>query len=70
MCHRRRFHWKLRENRAIARDRLADLIRRALIKPKRRIATKPTKGSVRRRLAAKTRRGEVKSLRGRVGEDD
>ncbi len=57
-------------NRAIARDRLADLIRRALIKPKRRIATKPTKGSIRRRLASKTRRGEVKSLRGRVGEDD
>lgn len=57
-------------NRAIARDRLADLIRRALVKPKRRIATKPTKGSIRRRLAAKTRRGEVKSLRGRVGEDE
>lgn len=53
-------------NREIARDRLAELIRKALEKPKRRIATKPTKGSVRRRLDAKTRRGEVKSLRGTV----
>ncbi|WP_109465713.1 alternative ribosome rescue aminoacyl-tRNA hydrolase ArfB [Albibacillus kandeliae] len=53
-------------NREIARDRLAELIRKALEKPKHRIATKPTKGSVRRRLDAKTRRGEVKSLRGTV----
>ena len=53
-------------NREIARHRLAELIRKALEKPKRRIATKPTKGSVRRRLDAKTRRGEVKSLRGTV----
>ena len=53
-------------NREIARDRLAELIRKALEKPKPRIATKPTKGSVRRRLDAKTRRGEVKSLRGTV----
>lgn len=58
-------------NREIARDRLADLIRQALVAPKRRIATKPTLGSQRRRLAAKSVRGEVKSLRGRVeGEDD
>lgn len=57
-------------NRAIARDRLADLIRRALVKPKRRIATKPTKGSIRRRLAAKSRRGDLKALRGRVEDGD
>ncbi len=53
-------------NREIARDRLADLIRKALIAPKRRIPTKPTKGSVRRRLEAKKSRSAVKSLRGRV----
>jgi ribosome-associated protein len=58
-------------NREIARDRLADLIRQALVAPKRRIATKPTLGSQRRRLAAKSVRGEVKSLRGKIdGEDD
>ena len=53
-------------NREIARDRLAELIRRALVKPKRRIATKPTRGSKERRLKAKKTRGEVKKLRGRV----
>ncbi len=58
-------------NRELARERLADLIRQALVAPKRRIATNPTLASQRRRLAAKSVRGEVKSLRGRVeGEDD
>ena len=57
-------------NRDIARDRLADLIRAALVAPKRRIATKPTLGSQRRRIAAKTARGEVKSLRGKVESDE
>ena len=53
-------------NREIARERLAELIRRALVAPKRRRPTKPTRGSVERRLKAKKVRGEVKSLRGRV----
>lgn len=53
-------------NRDIARDRLAEMIRKALITPKRRIPTKPTKGSVRRRLDEKKKRGEVKALRGKV----
>ena len=53
-------------NRDIARDRLAELIRKALVAPKRRIKTKPTRGSVERRLKAKKERGEVKALRGRV----
>ena len=53
-------------NREIARDRLAELIRKATEKPKRRIPTKPTLGSKRRRLASKKARGEVKALRGKV----
>lgn len=53
-------------NREIARARLAELVAKALIRPKRRIATKPTKGSQRRRLEAKAQRGAVKTLRGRV----
>ncbi|KIC49610.1 alternative ribosome rescue aminoacyl-tRNA hydrolase ArfB [Tateyamaria sp. ANG-S1] len=57
-------------NRDIARQRLVDLIRKALVKPKRRIATKPTLGSKKRRLKAKKERGEVKALRGRVGPED
>lgn len=56
-------------NREIVRDRLAELIRRALVAPKRRIATKPTRGSVQRRLDAKKRRGDVKAGRGKVQDD-
>lgn len=54
-------------NREIARDRLAALITQALVAPKRRVATRPTLGSQRRRLAGKKRAGAVKALRGRVG---
>ena len=57
-------------NREIARIRLAELILKACEKPKRRIATKPTLGSKKRRLKAKKERAETKSLRGRVGLDN
>lgn len=57
-------------NREIARERLAELIRQALKAPRKRIATRPTLASKRRRLEQKTRRGTVKSLRGRVTDSD
>ncbi len=57
-------------NREIARERLVDLITQALIAPKRRVATKPTYGSQLRRMAGKAIRGEVKAMRGRVGEEE
>lgn len=57
-------------NREIARDRLVELIRKAMVAPKRRIATKPTMGSKKRRLKAKKVRGEVKTMRGRVDPED
>ena len=57
-------------NREIARERLAELIRAALVAPKRRIATKPTYGSVQRRLVAKKVRSDVKAGRGAVDEED
>ncbi|MEO9574414.1 MAG: alternative ribosome rescue aminoacyl-tRNA hydrolase ArfB [Tateyamaria sp.] len=53
-------------NRDIARKRLAELIEKALVAPKKRIATRPTLGSKKRRLKAKKVRGEVKAMRGRV----
>ncbi|MFN3971597.1 MAG: alternative ribosome rescue aminoacyl-tRNA hydrolase ArfB [Gemmobacter sp.] len=53
-------------NREMARARLAEMIRAALVAPKRRVATKPTLGSQRRRLAGKAIRGQVKALRGAV----
>ncbi|MBY8975308.1 aminoacyl-tRNA hydrolase [Rhodobacteraceae bacterium NNCM2] len=51
-------------NREDALERLVALIRKATERPKRRVPTKPTLGSKRRRLAAKKQRGEVKRLRG------
>lgn len=53
-------------NRDIARDRLVALIKQALTAPKRRIATRPTLGSKKRRLKAKKVRGDVKAMRGKV----
>lgn len=56
-------------NRELARERLAEMIRQALVAPKRRVATKPTLGSQRRRLKAKAMRGAVKALRGTIEDD-
>jgi ribosome-associated protein len=56
-------------NREIARERLAELVRAALVAPKVRRATRPTKGSVERRIKAKKVRGEVKAGRGPVDTD-
>ncbi|RHZ99643.1 aminoacyl-tRNA hydrolase [Cereibacter sphaeroides] len=57
-------------NRELARERLAEMVRAALVAPKRRIATKPTLGSQRRRLAAKSIRSDVKAGRGRVSDEE
>ena len=57
-------------NRDIARTRLQELIQKALHRPKRRIATRPTLGSQKRRLETKAQRGAVKQLRGKVKNDD
>jgi len=56
-------------NREEALARLLALIARAAVRPKRRVPTRPTLASKRRRLAAKTRRGAVKRLRERPEED-
>ena len=50
-------------NRRACMDRLKELVARAVIEPKQRKATKPTKGSIRRRLDAKSRRSETKRMR-------
>jgi ribosome-associated protein len=57
-------------NRREALSRLTDLVRRALVEPKARKATKPTRGSKERRLEKKTRSGHRKRLRGKVRWDD
>lgn len=52
-------------NREDARERLVEIIRAALVVPKARIATKPTRGSQERRLAGKSQRGKIKQTRSR-----
>jgi ribosome-associated protein len=56
-------------NRELAQQKLVELIQQSLLVPKRRIKTKPTLGSKRRRLDGKTKRGEVKKLRGKIERD-
>lgn len=56
------------KNRADALERLQDIIRGAAATQKTRRPTKPTRGSQKRRMDGKTRRGQVKKLRGRVDD--
>jgi len=57
-------------NRREALERLADLVQRALVAPKTRKATRPTRRARQRRLENKTQRRATKQLRGRVRWDD
>ena len=50
-------------NRQLARARLADLIRRATVKPKPRLKTSVSQSQKRKRLEAKRRRSAVKAMR-------
>jgi len=52
------------QNREEALTRLRALIQSIAIPRKKRKATEPTKGSQRRRLESKTKRGRLKALRG------
>jgi len=53
-------------NRQAALDRLRELIRSVAAVPKKRKPTRPTRTSRVKRLEAKTRRGRIKALRGKV----
>ncbi|MCC6967662.1 MAG: aminoacyl-tRNA hydrolase [Nitrospira sp.] len=55
-------------NRALALERLVDLVRQAATPRIPRRPTKPTKGSKKRRLEDKSKRGQLKSLRSRPQE--
>jgi ribosome-associated protein len=57
-------------NRREALERLAELVRRALVAPKVRKATRPSRAARERRLETKTQRRTTKQLRGRVRWDD
>ncbi|HYT77133.1 MAG TPA: alternative ribosome rescue aminoacyl-tRNA hydrolase ArfB [Vicinamibacterales bacterium] len=58
------------QNREDARARLADLIRRALVRPKRRRKTRPGVAAKQRRLESKKRRSETKRGRGKLRGDE
>jgi ribosome-associated protein len=53
-----------------ARARVAELIRAALVAPRRRVKTRPSAGAKQRRLTGKKRRADVKRWRARPGEAD
>lgn len=56
------------QNRIDARKRLVELIDRAASIPAIRHATRPSRGARQRRLDAKSRRGAIKALRGKLGD--
>ena len=63
-------HRSQHRNRVAARERLADLLRDALAPPSlKRVPTKPSRSSRRRRVDSKVRRGKVKALRRRPASD-
>jgi ribosome-associated protein len=56
------------QNKEEAQERLKALIKEATATQKKRIATKPTKGSKKRRVDAKKQRGDIKSMRKKPAE--
>ena len=56
-------HRSQERNRATALEKLLALLRKASVRPKRRIATRPTKASKTRRLDSKSKRSTTKNLR-------
>jgi len=56
-------HRSQSRNREAAAERIADKIRSALVRQRSRRATKPTRGSQRRRVEAKKRRSQTKAMR-------
>jgi ribosome-associated protein len=65
-----RNHRTQEQNRREAHERLMELVDAALIEPKRRRATKPTRAARERRLAGKAHGQKTKRLRGKVGWED
>jgi ribosome-associated protein len=64
-----RAHRTQLQNREAARERLKELIRKALVRPKTRRKTRPTRAAREKRIDTKKRRSQVKSLR-RAGGDE
>jgi ribosome-associated protein len=56
-------------NREEARERLVEMLKKALVKPKKRVKTKPSRAQKEKRLEGKSKRSEIKRNRGRVTHD-
>jgi ribosome-associated protein len=56
-------------NRDIAMERVAEVVRAALVRPKKRKATKPSRAALRARVEAKKRRALKKKLRRVTGDE-
>jgi ribosome-associated protein len=63
-----REHRTQARNREAALERLQELVRSALVERKPRVATKPSRKSIQKRLDEKRRRGDIKRSRGRIDD--
>lgn len=65
-----RAHRTQSQNREEARERLADMVRRALVRPRKRRPTRPSRASKQRRLESKRLRSERKRRRERPSGEE
>ncbi|MGF1566893.1 MAG: alternative ribosome rescue aminoacyl-tRNA hydrolase ArfB [Nodosilinea sp.] len=63
-------HRTQEQNREDALNRLQELIQSVTITPKRRQPTQPSRRVKAKRLDSKTKRGHIKTLRGKVSDQD
>jgi ribosome-associated protein len=56
-------------NREEARQRLVEMLEKALVKPKKRVKTKPSRAQKERRLEGKAKRSVVKRRRSQIDHD-
>ena len=56
------------QNKEAAIQRLTDLVRKALVRPKPRYKTRPSRAAKQKRITTKKRRGEIKKLRRQPAE--
>ncbi len=61
-------HRSQEQNRTEAIKRLQELVRSAIIVPKPRKASQPSRNSQKRRLDSKTKRSQIKANRGNINE--
>lgn len=62
-------HRSQEQNREEALQRLQDLIKRAVVMPRPRKPSRPTRSSQRKRLDSKHRRSQIKTMRGKVTDE-